>query len=147
MKTLVITTLLVGAAFMQSCSSEVTVDETNLKDGEVENADSPEAEGAVKKGPGISCSELVSDFGELEATKVTISAISWGNSNTMSGEVQLSLGDEKLEGMKQAPVVVVISKDEAEAAGAIERDAAVTIRATVLEQAYGSVKLVNPVVL
>lgn len=147
MKTLVITTLLVGAAFMQSCSSEVTVDETNPKDGEVENADSPEAEGTVKKGPGISCSELVSDFDELEATKVTISAISWGNSNTMSGEVQMNLGDEKLEGMKQAPVVVVFSKDEAEAAGAIQRDAAVTIRATVLEQAYGSVKLVNPVVL
>lgn len=147
MKTIIMTSLLLGAALMQSCSSEVTVEETDLQEGEVENTDTPEADPPVAKGPGISCAELVSDFDELEMTMVTISAISWGNSNTTTGDVQLSLGDKKLEGMQQAPVVVVFSKDEAEAAAGIKEGDVVTIRATVMEEAYGSVRLVKPKVL
>ena len=80
-------------------------------------------------------------------TEITIKAISWGNNGTSTGETQMSLGDEKLDGMQQAHLVAVFSEADTAASEGVEKDSEVTIKATVGEQAYGAVKLTNPTIV
>ncbi|MCP4438024.1 MAG: hypothetical protein GY810_03695 [Aureispira sp.] len=94
----------------------------------------------------LTCNDLNSKFDELKDQEITIKAISWGASETMSG-VNLALGDEVLSGLKQAKVQVVFSTENGAIAKAIEKDAEVTIKATVSESKHGAIYLTNPTVL
>ncbi len=80
-------------------------------------------------------------------TEITIKAISWGNNGTSTGETQMSLGDEKLDGMQQAHLVAVFSEVDTAASEGVEKDSEVTIKATVGEETYGAVKLTNPTIV
>ena len=128
-------TLFLGLA-LTACSGENTVAEGN---GEETGAEEAEVS--------MTCADLESQVGELEGKEVTFTAISWGNSGTTTGEVKMNLGDVKLEGMKQAKVIANFSADNAEAANAIEKDAEVTIKATVDGEDYGAVQLSNPEII
>lgn len=110
-----------------------------------ETTETAEVEAAPEK-QGMTCDALTSQYDEQEGKEITIKAISWGTSNTASGDIYLNLGDEALTGMQQAKVVAVFSADqEAEAKGAA-KDAEVTIKATVGESKYGAIYLTNPVI-
>jgi len=107
------------------------------------------AEGSSDKGKekaetAMTCKDLMDKKDELKDKEITIKAISWGASNTTTGAVHLSLGDEKLEGMKQAKVTVVFPETQGEEAKAVAKDSEVTIKATVGAYEYGAVKLNNP---
>jgi len=133
MKKVLIPGALMLGLLLTACSTEVS---DNLESV----LDEIEAETESK----LTCSELKANVENYEGKEVTLTAISWGSLGKMDGGVSLNLGDEKLEGMKVAPVVAEFGEDEAEAAKAIERDATVTIKATVAGKDYGSVKLENP---
>ncbi len=132
MKKVFISGALMLGLMMTACSTEVSEDLENV----LENLESEESK--------LTCSELKEKVDEYEGKEVTLTAISWGSLGKMDGGVSMNLGDEKLEGMKVAPVVAEFGEDQAEAAKAIEKDATVTIKATVGGKAYGSVKLENP---
>lgn len=94
----------------------------------------------------LTCGDLVSQYDDQEGKEITIKAISWGTSNTATGDIYLNLGDKALTGMQQAKVVAVFPADkEAEATGAA-KDSEVTIKATVGESKYGAIYLTNPVI-
>ncbi|MFK7786672.1 MAG: hypothetical protein AB8B56_16255 [Crocinitomicaceae bacterium] len=132
MKKILIPGALMLGLFFTACSTEVSEDLENV----LENLEAEESK--------LTCSELKEKVDEYEGKEVTLTAVSWGNLGTMDGGVSMNLGDEKLEGMKVAPVVAEFGENQAEAANAIKRDATVTIKATVGGEAYGSVKLENP---
>ncbi|WMX16179.1 MULTISPECIES: hypothetical protein [unclassified Aureispira] len=94
----------------------------------------------------LSCSDLTSQYEEKEGKEITIKAISWGTSNTATGDIYLNLGDEPLTGMKQAKVVAVFPADKEEEAKSIAKDTEVTLTATVGESKYGAIYLTNPIV-
>ena len=123
---------------MTACGADVEV--TDDLENVLENL-----EDAVNEESGeLTCAELKANVDEYEGQEVTLTAISWGNLGKMDGTVSMNLGDEKLEGMQSAPVVAEFAEGDAEAANAVERDATITIKATVAGEAYGSVKLENP---
>ena len=124
-------TLMLGLLFT-ACSGEVTV-----TDGTEEQAEDT----------ALNCQELNDQKDDLKGQEVTVKAISWGNSATIDGDVKMNLGDVKLEGMQQAHVVVNFSPENAAAAEAVEKDAEVTIKATVGEYEYGAVQLNDPEVI
>lgn len=62
-----------------------------------------------------------------DGKEVTVTGFSWGSVSRVSGEVLLNLGDEKLEGFKQASFSCVFKKEEADVVKAIETDAMVTV--------------------
>ncbi|MDX2360283.1 MAG: hypothetical protein QNK23_05730 [Crocinitomicaceae bacterium] len=103
-----------------------------------------DAEGGEEEVAAMTCADLESQVDELEGQEVTITAISWGNSNTIDGDVKMNLGDVALEGMQQAHVVANFSADNADAANGVEKDATVTIKATVGGSEYGAVQLNDP---
>ncbi len=121
---------------MTACTAEVT---TTENEGETENVENVEA-----KSENMTCEEMLNDVDNLLGKEVTVTATCWGTSNTMTGEVNLNLGDGKLEGMRSAPVVVKFAEGEAEAAKAIEKDQEVTIKAKVNDYKYGAIELTNP---
>ena len=114
--------------------------------GDAANTDSENTSTATAESSHLNCSDLDSKFDELKDTEVTIKAISWGASETMSG-VNLALGDEVLSGLKQPKVQVVFNSEDGEKAKAIAKDTEVTIKATVSESKYGAIYLTNPTVL
>lgn len=94
----------------------------------------------------LTCSDLISQYDDQEGKEITIKAISWGTSNTATGDIYLNLGDKALTGMQSAKVVVVFPADrEAEAKG-VAKDTEVTLKATVGEDKYGAIYLTNPVI-
>lgn len=95
----------------------------------------------------ISCADLSTQYDESQGKEITIKAISWGTSNTVSGDVYLNLGDEALSGFKQAKVVAVFGAEKEEIAKALSKDSQVTLKATVGESKHGAIYLTNPVVL
>lgn len=119
---------------LTACSTEV---ETTTNGENTENAESS----------AMTCAELKEKVDELEGKEVTLKAISWGSLGSTTGEVSLNLGDEKLEGMKQAPVVAKFSEANADVANGVERDSEVTIKATVNGMNYGSVELKDPTIV
>lgn len=94
----------------------------------------------------MTCSDLTNAYEEQEGKEITIKAISWGTSNTATGDIYLNLGDEALTGMQQAKVVAVFPAAEEEVAKGAAKDAEVTIKATVGESKYGAIYLTNPVI-
>lgn len=128
MRNLFITGAVMLGLFLTACSAEVTTE-----GGEVE-----------AESTSMTCAELEAQASDLKGKEITIKAISWGNSNTVSGDVSMGLGDSKLEGLKQAHVAVNFSADNADAANTIKQDAEVTIKATVGDVDYGAVQLNNP---
>lgn len=122
---------LVLCAALASCTSETTVTEG----GENTEEQAPTA---------MTCQDIENQKDELKGKEVTVKAFSWGNSNTMDGDVRMNLGDKKLEGMAQAHVIANFSPDNAEAADAVKKDDEVTIKATVGDYEYGAVHLTNP---
>jgi hypothetical protein len=133
MKKVLFGSLFMAGLLFTGCSGEV-----NVEGGE---------EGGEEEVAALSCADLNDQVDDLIGQEVTIKAISWGNSATMDGDVKMNLGDEKLEGMQQASVVVNFSADNASAAEGIEKDAEVTIKATVGEAEYGAVQLSNPEII
>ena len=69
--------------------------------------------------------------------EITVSAISWGSNNRIGGQVQLNLGDKKLEGMASASFSCIFEKDQAAAIQAIAKDATVTISGKIAKGAGG----------
>lgn len=132
MKKILIPGVVMFGLLLTACSTEVSED--------LENA----LENIEAEASSLTCAELMDKVDEYEGQEVTLTAISWGNLGTMDGGVSMNLGDEKLEGMKVAKVVAEFTEDQADAAKAIEKDATVTVKATVAGKAYGSVKLENP---
>lgn len=92
----------------------------------------------------MTCANIEEQVDELKGQEVTIKAISWGSNNVMGGGVKLNLGDEKLEGMKQAHVVVNFTAEDAAIAKELKKDVDVTLTATVGGSEYGAVQLNNP---
>lgn len=133
MRNLFITGAVMFGLFLTACSAEVTTEngEVAVENGETESTS-------------MTCEELEAQAGDLEGKEITIKAISWGNSNSIDGDVSMNLGDNKLEGMRQAHVVANFSPESADAAKAIKQDAEVTIKATVGKVDYGAVQLNNP---
>lgn len=105
------------------------------------------AEGSAEKVTAMTCTDIESQADSLKGQEITITVISWGNNNVMDGGVKMNLGDVKLEGMKQAHVVANFSAENKASAESVEKDAKVTITATVGEFEYGAVQLVNPVIV
>ncbi len=95
----------------------------------------------------MNCSDVIDQADKLKGSDITIEAISWGNNTTTTGDVQMSLGDEKLEGMQQSHVVVVFGEIAASTAEKIEKNSEVKIKATVGDFEYGAVKLINPIII
>ncbi len=131
--------VLLGSAFMLGllfvgCSEAETTEAGKLDEGKTESAN-------------MTCADLESKVDEFKGKEVTITAISWGNSETVSGDVKMNLGDAKLEGMQQAHVVANFGADNAAAAKSVKADASVTIKATVGGSEYGAVQLNNPEII
>lgn len=90
-----------------------------------------------------SLDDLTSNHNELEGKEITIEAVSWGNSGMADGTFRMSLGGEKLTGLKQAHTVVNYDSSM-ESLNNVEKDQTVVIKATVGESAYGAIHLNNP---
>jgi len=133
MRNLFITGAVAFGLFLTACSADVTT----------ENGE-PIVENGESESTSMTCAELEAQASDLEGKEITIKAICWGSSNKLDGDVSVNLGDNKLEGMQQAHVVANFSADNAEVAKAIEKDAEVTIKATVGKVDYGAVQLNNP---
>jgi len=101
---------------------------------------------STPKEQAMTCSNVTSQYDEQEGKEITIKAISWGTSNTASGDIYLNLGDKALTGMQQAKVVAVFPADKEAEAKSATKDAEVTIKATVGESKYGAIYLTNPVI-
>ncbi len=142
MKQIFISGAVVLGLFLTACTAEVSTTENEGDAENVENVDETEA-----TSDNMTCADLLNRVDDLMGKEVTVTATSWGTSNTMSGEVNLNLGDGKLEGMRQAPVVAKFAAEDAEAAKAIEKDQEVTIKATLSDYNYGAIELTNPTVV
>lgn len=114
--------------------------------GDAANTDSGNDSTPKTESTHLNCTDLDSKFDELKDQEITIKAISWGASQTMSG-VNLALGDEVLSGLKQPKVQVVFSTENGDKAKAVAKDAEVTIKATVSESKHGAIYLTNPTIL
>lgn len=136
MKHIFISGAVVLGLFLTACTSEVTTTENE--------SDAENVETAEQKSENMTCQDIVDNVDELIGQEVTVTATCWGTSNTMTGEVNLNLGDGKLEGMRSAPVVVKFAAEDADAAKAIEKDKEVTIKAKVNDYKYGAAELTNP---
>lgn len=101
---------------------------------------------AAPEEKGMTCSDLTNGYDEQEGKEITIKAVSWGTSNTSTGDIYLNLGDEALTGMQQAKVVAVFTAEQEAEAKSAAKDAEVTIKATVGESKYGAIYLTNPVI-
>ena len=126
MRNLFITGAVAFGLFLTACSADVTTE-----NGEAESTS-------------MTCTELKAQASDLEGKEITIKAVCWGSSSKLDGDVSVNLGDSKLEGMQQAHVVANFSADNTEAGKAIEKDAEVTIKATVGKVDYGAVQLNSP---
>ena len=109
--------------------------------GDVTTRDDAEVEDTVAT---MTCAELQEKVDELTGKEVTIKAISWGNSATKTGDIKMTLGDKKLEGMQQSTVVVNFTAADAAVADAVKSGDEVTITATVGGEDYGAVQLNKP---
>ncbi|WP_264790558.1 hypothetical protein [Aureispira anguillae] len=125
--TILLSTLLFFALFSCGDSSESATQEPEVKS--------------------LNCSDLDDQYLDWEGKEVTIKAISWGTSNTASGDIYLNLGDEVLSGMKQPKVIAVFPADQEATAKGAAKDSEVTIKATVKESKYGAIYLANPSIL
>lgn len=93
---------------------------------------------AEKKGLTVKEAKAFLDADETNKGKeVTVTAYSWGTNNRMGGEVQLNLGDKKLEGAQQANFSCIFKKEEAAAVKAIAKDALVTITGKIAKGSGG----------
>ena len=117
-----------------ACSSETTVEETT--DGQ-ETADE------TAKEDELTCAELSSNYAKYKGKTITLTAYSWGTSETLDGAANVDLGDEKLEGM-QSMTVTIDMTDKAKAKS-IQKDDKVTVTGKVGKQDYGVVHIENPV--
>ncbi|MGV6860966.1 MAG: hypothetical protein ACWA41_04290 [Putridiphycobacter sp.] len=131
---------------MTSCGSSETTTEEHSTDSETttEQTENTEEAPEAVESSNYTCEKLYNDFDNLEGQEITITAISWGTQGTLSGGKMLNLGDEKLEGMKQAKVVVKFAEGEEAMVDGISMDDQVTVTGTVESQEYGHVVLVNP---
>lgn len=102
--------------------------------------DIPAKSGDVSTGKSMTVAEATAFLEANEANsgkEVTVTAISWGNNARMGGEVQINLGDKKLEGMASASFSCIFEKDQAAAIQAIAKDATVTISGKIAKGAGG----------
>ncbi len=129
MKKLLFGASLALGVILTSCSVETTV------------------ENKMEQESSLTCELLLSKVDSLEGKQVTISALSWGNSNVMGGGLKLNLGDTKLEGLSQASVVANFDAENIAEAEGIEKNSEVTIEATVGGVEYGSVQLNDPKII
>lgn len=112
----------------------ITADPPKPGDTDSKTTDSP----GEKKGMTVAEAKDFLDADEANKGKeVTVSAYSWSNNERMGGEIQLNLGDKKLEGMKQATFSCIFGKDQAAAIKAIAKDAMVTVTGKISKGAGG----------
>lgn len=142
MKQIFISGAVVFGLLLTACTAEVTTTENG---GDTDNVENNEGEETTSGN--MTCGEVLNDVDNLLGSEVTITATCWGTSKTMTGEVNLNLGDGKLEGMRSAPVVVKFAEDKADVAEAIQRDQEVTIKAKVNDYKYGAVELIDPTIV
>lgn len=128
--------ILIGciATIAVACSSETTVED---------NLDGQETIAEESQEDLLTCAELSSNYEEYEGKTITLTAYSWGNSETMDGNIRIDIADEKLEGMG-SPSVTIDMTDKAKAAS-INKDDKITVTGTVGKQDYGVVHIENPV--
>ena len=93
---------------------------------------------AEKKGMTIKEAKAFLDADNTNKGKeVTVAAYSWGNNNRMDGEVQLNLGDKKLEGAQQANFSCIFKKEDAAAIKTVTKDAMVTVTGKIAKGSGG----------
>lgn len=128
-----------AAAVLQSCGGG----DAGKKDGAEEpkqETTSTTKEDASSEKKGMSIAEAKAFLEADPANKgkeVTVSGYSWGSNDRMGGEVQLNLGDKKLEGMQQASFSCIFTKEQATAAKALAKDALVTVSGKIAKGAGG----------
>lgn len=127
--------ILIGciASMVFACSSETTVED---------NTDGQETVAEEAQEDQLTCAELSSNYDEYEGKTITLTAYSWGNSETTDGNIRVDIADEKLEGMG-SPSVTIDMTDKTKAAS-IKKDDKITFTGKVGKQDYGVVHIENP---
>lgn len=119
-----------------SCGSKKEKD-NNTTDKQESPADNPTPP-ADKKGMSVSEAVEFLDAAEANSGKeVTVSAYSWGSNERMDGNIQLNLGDQKLEGMQSASFSCLFGKEQSADVKAIAKDAMVTVTGKIAKGAGG----------
>lgn len=122
-----------------SCSTE-----TEVTEGEKTTSEQAEGESAEEE-PQLTCVDLIQDYDSYAGKEVTLSAYSWGTTETTDGKTLLSVAEFKLEGISAQTVVLDIT-DKSSIAD-IKTNDRFKFKATVGIREYGTIHLTNPTIL